>query len=110
MQRVVQRDGQVGMRLLGQALLLELLLDLLDLLKLVLHALGDLLARLLTGLLDRLLDDLRDLLLRAAHLRAELLRGLGSGHHRHECSIHGIMGGEADIRIYVGFVGRSPTP
>ncbi|GAA3888203.1 hypothetical protein GCM10022207_64580 [Streptomyces lannensis] len=91
MQRVVQRKSEVGVRLLGHALLLELLLDLLDLLQLVLHALGDLLARLLTGLLDRLLDDLRDRL-----LRADLLHGLGSGHHRHECSIRGIMG-EADI-------------
>ncbi|MDX3762592.1 hypothetical protein [Streptomyces sp. AK02-04a] len=50
---------------MGQALLLQLLLDLLDLPQRLLHALRNLLTRLLTGLLDRLLDHLRELLLRA---------------------------------------------
>jgi hypothetical protein len=90
-QRGVQRDGQVGVCLVGQALLLQLLLDLLDLLQRLLHPLRDLLARLLAGLLDRLLDHLRELLrtaeLLAAGLLAELLQRLGTGHHRHESSI-----------------------
>ncbi|GGN73215.1 hypothetical protein GCM10011579_051130 [Streptomyces albiflavescens] len=108
MQRVVQREGEVRVRLLGQALLLKLLLDLLDLLQRLLHALRDLLARLLAGLLDRLLDDLCDLLL-AAHLLAVLLlavllQGLGTGHHRHECSIR-CHHGKANIWDHVGFIG-----
>ncbi|MET9603267.1 hypothetical protein, partial [Streptomyces sp. NPDC006459] len=72
-QGVVQRDSQVRVRLVGQALLLQLLLDLLNLLQRLLHALRDLQARLLTGLLDRLLDHLRELLLRPGHLLAEHL-------------------------------------
>ncbi|GHE85556.1 hypothetical protein GCM10014715_47240 [Streptomyces spiralis] len=87
MQRVVQREGDVRVRLVGQALVLQLLLDLLDLLQRLLHALCHLVARLLAGLLDRLLDHLRDLLLRAADLRAVLLQGLATGHDRHECSV-----------------------
>jgi hypothetical protein len=80
-------------RLVGQALLLKLLLDLLDLLQRLLHPLRDLLARLLTSLLDRLLDHLGELLLRAAHLLAELLQGRSTGHHRHECSVRRHDGG-----------------
>jgi len=95
-QRVVQRDSQVRVRLVGHTLLVELLLHLLDLLQRLLHALRDLLARLLTRVLDRLLDHLRDLLLRAADLLTELLQGLGTGHHRHECSIR-CLHGKADI-------------
>ncbi|GCB47871.1 hypothetical protein SNL152K_5184 [Streptomyces sp. NL15-2K] len=85
-QRAVQRDGQVRVGLLGQLRpLLELLLDLLDLLERLLHLLGDLLGRLLARLLDGLLNQLGDLL--RAGLLADLLQGLGTGHHRHECSI-----------------------
>jgi hypothetical protein len=79
-QGVVQRHGQVRVRLLPQALLV----DLLELLDGVLQALRDLLARLLAGLLDRLLHDLGDLLL--AHLGLRLLLGLGASHHRHGSS------------------------
>ncbi|GGJ56106.1 hypothetical protein GCM10010121_078360 [Streptomyces brasiliensis] len=107
MQGVVQGDSQVRVGLVGQALLLQLLLDLLDLLQRLLHALRDLLARLQAGLLDRLLDDLRELLLRATHLLAELLQGRGSGHHRHEGSIR--CHGEADIEVYIGCFGMIPT-
>jgi hypothetical protein len=84
-QRAVQRESQVRVRMLGDPLLLELLLDLLDLLERLLHLLRDLLGRLLARLLDGLLDQLGDLL-RAAGLRARLLQGLGTGHHRHECN------------------------
>jgi hypothetical protein len=99
-QRGVQCDGQVRVRLVGDALLLELLLDLLDLLQHVLHALCDLLARLLTRLLDGLLDDLLDLTLRGAALLAELLHGRGTGHHRHGCSVR--CHGEANKQKCVG--------
>ncbi|MFD9511639.1 hypothetical protein [Streptomyces mirabilis] len=102
-QRAVQRESQVRVRLLGQSLLLELLLDLLDLLERLLQLLRDLLARLLTRLLDRLLDHLGDLL-RAAHLLAELLLGLSTGHHRHECSVR-CHHRKADIKILCRFVG-----
>ncbi|MDX3761578.1 hypothetical protein [Streptomyces sp. AK02-04a] len=79
-QRRVQCDSQVRVRLVGQALLLQLLMDLLDLLQRLLHALRNLLTRLLTGLLDRLLDHLCELLLRATHLRAaDLLAKLLQG-------------------------------
>lgn len=74
--------------LLGDALL-QLLLDLLQRL---LQALGDLLAG--------LLGHLRELLLPGADLRAELLQGRGTGHHRHECSIRRHR--EAGIRDDVG--------
>jgi hypothetical protein len=106
-QGVVQRDGQVRVRLLGQALLLQLLLDLLDLLQRLLHALRDLLARLLAGLLDGLLDHLRELLLRPGDLLPELLQGRGTGHHRHGCSVR--CQGEANISDDVGFFGIIPT-
>ncbi|MFI6932117.1 hypothetical protein [Streptomyces sp. NPDC050287] len=86
-QRCLQCDGEVRVGLVAQALLLQLLLDLLDLLQRLLHALRDLLARLLTGLLHRLVDYLRERL-RAPHLLLpELLQWLGTGHHRHESSI-----------------------
>ncbi|GAA3813826.1 hypothetical protein GCM10023083_55070 [Streptomyces phyllanthi] len=87
MQRAVQRQRQVGVRLLGEALLLELLLDLLDLLERLLHTLRNLLARLLAGLLDRLLDHLGDLLRAGLLAEAGLLHGLRTGHHRHGCSV-----------------------
>jgi hypothetical protein len=95
-QRTVQRDGQVRVRLLGNALLLELLLHLLDLLERLLHLLRDLLGRLLARLLDGLLDQLGDLL-RAADLRTCLLHGLGTGHDRHESSFTATEG-KADTR------------
>jgi hypothetical protein len=87
LQGVMQRDGQVRVGVVGDALLLQLLLDLLNLLQRLLHALRDLLARLLAGLLDGLLDHLRELLLGPGDLLAELLQGRGTGHHRHECSV-----------------------
>ncbi|GAA3784073.1 hypothetical protein GCM10022206_24220 [Streptomyces chiangmaiensis] len=96
------------MSLGGQALLLQLLLDLLDLLQRLLHALRDLLARLLAGLLDRLLDHLRELLLRPGDLLAELLQGRGSGHHRHECSPFDAMG-KPTWEDNVGFFRMIPT-
>jgi hypothetical protein len=50
-----------------------------------------------------LLDHLGDLL-RAAHLLAELLLGLSTGHHRHECSIR-CHHRKADITILCRLVG-----
>jgi hypothetical protein len=88
-QRTVQCDSQERMRMMADALLLELLLDLLELLERVLQPLGDLLARLLAGLLHRLLNGLSDLLARLrtelvlSHLRTELLQRLTTGHDRH---------------------------